>query len=138
MNISKTIPSKTELINELLSSVLAKLSDIGLDPGAIFNIKLALYEAMVNAVKHGNKLNPDLKVKLEINIQNGNLIMQVSDEGTGFDYKNIPNPLTSKNLERLSGRGIFLIEKIMDKFEFMNEGRTIKMVKFLNKKKEEK
>jgi serine/threonine-protein kinase RsbW len=131
MHISKTIPSQLELIDAFISSLLARLSHLSLNQNVNFNIKLALHEAIVNAVKHGNKMNSHLLVSVDITVQPNQIAIQVADQGNGFDYKSIPDPITPENLWKLSGRGIFLIQNAMDKIEFENEGRTIRMIKFL-------
>ncbi|MBF0521980.1 MAG: ATP-binding protein [Candidatus Omnitrophica bacterium] len=131
MHIFETIPSQVAPINGFVSSILEKLSPLALDQSTIFNIKLVLYEAIVNAVKHGNKMDPRLSVQVEITSDENQLTIQVTDQGKGFDYQKIPDPVKTENLEKLSGRGIFLIKNVMDKLEFANEGRTIKMTKFL-------
>ena len=131
MKISETMPSRLELTPDLISSLVEKLYHLPLDEYMIFNIKLALQEAVINAVEHGNKMQTDLLVQVDIEADGKQLIIQVSDQGNGFDYKTIPNPTEPQNLEKLRGRGIFLIQHVMDKIEFSNKGRTIRMIKYL-------
>lgn len=131
MRISETMPSQLELIDGFIFSLLTRISQSSFEQKVIFNIKLALHEALINAVKHGNRMEKDLSVRVHITKEDGLLTMQVTDQGKGFDFKNIPDPITPENLEKLNGRGIFLIQNAMDRVEFADQGRTIKMIKFL-------
>jgi serine/threonine-protein kinase RsbW len=125
------MPSQLKLIDDFVSSLLARLFSSPSEKNTVFNIKLALHEALINAVKHGNKMNGDLSVRVDITKEDGQLTIQVTDQGEGFDFKNIPDPITPENLEKLNGRGIFLIQNAMDRVEFAGNGRMIKMTKFL-------
>ena len=131
MRITETMPSQLKLIDDFVSSLLARLFSSPSEKNTVFNIKLALHEALINAVKHGNKMNGDLSVRVDITKEDGQLTIQVTDQGEGFDFKNIPDPITPENLEKLNGRGIFLIQNAMDRVEFAGNGRMIKMTKFL-------
>ena len=133
MKISETIPSQLELVPDFISSLVEKLYHLPLDEYTVFNIKLALQEAVINAVEHGNKMQSDLLIQVDIATDNQRLIIQVTDQGKGFDYKTIPNPTKPENIEKLRGRGIFLIQHVMNKIEFANKGRTIRMIKYLKK-----
>ena len=131
MRISESMPSKLELIDDFVSELLVRMFKSNVDKNSLFNIKLALHEAIINAVKHGNKLNENLRVQVEIKKEENQLIIRVKDQGDGFDYKNIPDPITPENLEKLNGRGLFLIQNAMDRVEYGDSGRVIKMMKFL-------
>lgn len=131
MHILETMPSRPELIDDFVASLLVKIDQWSVDEQTAFNIKLSLHEAIINAVKHGNQLDPDLSVQVDIAKQGGQLVIQVNDQGAGFDFTSIPDPITPENLEKLNGRGLFLIQNAMDRVEFTDQGRTIKMMKFL-------
>lgn len=114
MDICEKLPSRLESIPEFTSLLIERLSRLPITEEEIFNIKLSLQEALVNAIKHGNKLNPSLSAEVNIKIEDDRLIIEVRDQGNGFDFKNIPDPTTQDNLERVTGRGIFLIKNLMD------------------------
>lgn len=133
MKISETIPSRLELTPDLISSLVEKLYYLPLDEYIVFNVKLALQEAVINAVEHGNKMQSDLLVQVDIVADPQRITIEVTDQGKGFDYKAIPNPTETENIEKLRGRGIFLIRHAMDNIEFTNKGRTIRMIKYLKK-----
>jgi len=125
------MPSQLELVDGFVASLLIRIPQLNEDKDTLFNIKLALHEAIINAVKHGNKMNPNLPVQVDIKKDEGQVVIQVKDQGDGFDYKNLPDPITPENLEKLNGRGLFLIQNAMDRVEYADGGRIIKMVKFL-------
>ena len=131
MRISDSMLSQLDLIDDFVASLLLKILKMNVDKSSLFNIKLALHEAIINAVKHGNQSRPDLSVQVDITREENQLTIQVTDHGEGFDYQNLPDPITTENLEKLNGRGLFLIQNAMDRVEFSGQGRTIKMFKFL-------
>lgn len=131
MHILEYLPSSLEVVQRFVPAVIDKLKDCGLTKEELFDVKLSLDEALVNAIKHGNKSNPELKVSVNIEVKDGMLTMEVADQGDGFDFTKIPNPTEKNNLHKNSGRGVFLIKKLMDRVEHFDCGRKIKMVKFL-------
>jgi serine/threonine-protein kinase RsbW len=135
MRIDEALPSKVELIPDFISAAIEKLYHLPLDEHVIFQIKLSLQEAVVNAVKHGNKLNPDLFVQVVIEAEKSSVTIRVTDQGTGFDVKKVPNPTRPENIIKLQGRGIFLIRNLMDDVRFLDGGRTIKMIKNLKRER---
>jgi serine/threonine-protein kinase RsbW len=98
-------------------------------PEVAWAIKLALEEAMINAIKHGNKCNREKKVKVEASIGAQRTEITIEDEGEGFRREDVPDPTCDENLDRLHGRGILLIEAYMDEVQWLNGGRRVRMVK---------
>ena len=92
-------------------------------------VSVALQEALVNAMKHGNHNNPAKRVRItsEISIDEARFV--VEDEGEGFEKDNPPDPLTATNLFKPSGRGVLLIKSIMDRAEYNSRGNVVTMVK---------
>ena len=99
------------------------------------NLLIAALEATNNAITHGNKLEESKKVELVFDIDENKIILTVKDEGCGFDYKNLPDPTLPENIEKMSGRGVFLMSKLSDKIEFENNGSFVKMTFLMNKDK---
>jgi len=97
------------------------------------NLLIAALEAANNAITHGNKLIDTKNVILDYKIDDTKIVLTVTDEGAGFDYKNIPDPTSPENIENMSGRGVFLMSKLSDKIEFDKEGSIVKMTFFLIK-----
>lgn len=94
------------------------------------NILISTLEAINNAIIHGNKKDPNKNVILEVELKDSNcLVLSVSDQGKGFDYNNLPDPVAPENIEKPYGRGIFLIKHLADECTFHNNGKTVE-VKF--------
>jgi serine/threonine-protein kinase RsbW len=91
------------------------------------NILIATMEAANNAIMHGNKNDEKKQVEIRLQKNKSDLELTVKDEGTGFDFKSIPDPTSPENVEKISGRGVFLMEKLSDKIEFLENGRIVKL-----------
>jgi serine/threonine-protein kinase RsbW len=124
-------PSDLKIVKKASFKILDYLKDLRLDEYTLFKIVLCSEEALINAIKYGNKNNKELPVEISLSKKSDRIEIMVKDRGIGFDYKNIPDPTKEENLTKISGRGIFLIKKLMDKVEFLNNGSCIKMVKYL-------
>ena len=98
----------------------------------IFAIKLALEEALVNAIKHGNQMDPAKSVRVSYAVQSDRFDIRISDEGPGFDPDDVPDPTAPENLERPCGRGLLLIRHYMSEVTFQDRGNTIAMCKLRN------
>jgi serine/threonine-protein kinase RsbW len=96
---------------------------------ARFAIKLALEEALINAIKHGNKFDCRKKVKVRATISDQQAEIVIEDQGCGFDRTGIPDPTRDENLEKLNGRGLLLIESYMDEVQWSRGGRCVRMVR---------
>ena len=95
----------------------------------LFGIKLALEEALVNAIKHGNRGDPTKEARLRFHANPEFVLLEVEDDGAGFDPSLVPDPLAPENLERPSGRGLFLIRQYMTWMEHNERGNCITMCK---------
>ena len=127
------IPSDLKEVKKVSAEILDFLKACKLFKNELLDIKLCLEEALINAIKHGNRLDKSLKVKIDYNLGDDTFKVTITDEGEGFDYKHIPDPTLEENLQELKGRGIFLIRRLMDEVQFNERGNSITMVKFLNK-----
>lgn len=99
----------------------------------LMKIGMAVRESMVNAVVHGNRYNANKKVRLAITRGADKLTVKIADQGEGFAFENLPDPLAPENLMRTSGRGIFLIRSFMDEFEMRHldpGGTEVTLVKY--------
>lgn len=96
-------------------------------------IGMAVREAMVNAVFHGNKWDPGKKAGLTLEMEDDRLVIIITDEGAGFELEEVPDPLAAENLLKQSGRGIFLIRSFMDEIQVrrrLPRGTEMRMVKY--------
>lgn len=133
MQILEKIPSSLEVIPPFISKVIEKIKALGMSEDELFNVRLCLEEALVNAVKHGNKMDSNLFVEVSLKADSDRLVMEIKDEGEGFDFVNIKDPTREENLERTQGRGVFLIKKLMDEVRFEEKGSRIVMIKYLKR-----
>jgi serine/threonine-protein kinase RsbW len=99
------------------------------DEREIFGIKLAVEEALVNAIKHGNRMDPSKRVHIRYHVQPHRFEIGIVDEGGGFDPGTVPDPLAEENLERPSGRGLLLMRHYMDEVVYHPPGNRLTMSK---------
>jgi serine/threonine-protein kinase RsbW len=123
------LPSDLGLMNGVLDYLQERVAKLGLIAPEKSNLFIALDEAFVNAVKHGNKNDPSKLLKITAELSAKEAIFTVEDEGQGFDIRQIPDPCDPQNLFRTSGRGVLLIYNIMDEVEYNAQGNRVKMVK---------
>ena len=133
MIIIKDLPSELDILSKIIPSIMSEIKALSLSEEDCFNIKLSLEEALTNAIKHGNKMNPALFVKLKIEYAHDKLTITIEDQGEGFDYQHLSDPSKDGNLHNTSGRGVFLIKNLMDEVNFFSGGRGIKMTKSCKK-----
>jgi serine/threonine-protein kinase RsbW len=123
------LPSDLALMNGVLEYLQERVAKLGLIRPERSNLFIALDEAFVNAVKHGNKNDLTKLVKITAELSEKEASFTVEDEGEGFDIHEIPDPCDPANLFRTSGRGVLLIYNIMDEVEYNAQGNRVKMVK---------
>lgn len=126
------IASRIEML-DMVQAVLNHLCGVvGFNEEAIHYMSVAIRESVVNAMKHGNKLDEGKRVTLEFVLQAGALEVKVQDEGAGFDPALVPDPVAEENLLKAYGRGIFFMKSFMDDvvYSFPEQGgTTVTMVK---------
>jgi serine/threonine-protein kinase RsbW len=98
-----------------------------LEEGVYMNLMMALNEAACNAILHGNKLNPEKQVQIRATRFTDHLILEIHDQGEGFDPDSLPDPTHEDNLMKSGGRGIFIIRAYADHADFLDNGRLVKM-----------
>lgn len=120
----KSDQKELKKVEKFLSSIFEKRSL----PKECFNkVLLCISEAVVNSIEHGNKNDQQKTVDIEINCDRGNICIEISDEGEGFDYQNIENPTSKNNIKKESGRGIFIIKSLCNNLEFRNQGKSVEI-----------
>ncbi len=92
------------------------------------NLRVALAEALSNAMLYGNGADRSKRVRVELTITAKAIIAKVTDEGRGFDYEDIPDPTTPEGLLRPDGRGIFLMRKLLDEVSFNERGNSVTLL----------
>ena len=112
----------------LVEKAIDELSmELNLSDEVYGNIMVATMEATNNAIIHGNNSDPNKNVKIEILFGDRELKIHIEDQGLGFDYSNIPDPTSPENLEKIDGRGIFLMESLSDEILYLEDGRIVEL-----------
>jgi serine/threonine-protein kinase RsbW len=125
--------STMESVAEVEAAAEKLAIDAGLDEDGCFKIAMALREAAVNAVLHGNDYDSSKKIHVTMENNGTSLIFTIADEGKGLDPTTLPDPLAPENLLRGTGRGIFLIRSFMDEVNFrqLQPGTEMTLIKHL-------
>jgi serine/threonine-protein kinase RsbW len=130
--ISIQIPSIVENIRMIESFIDNAKERFDLDEDLYGNIMIAVTEAVNNAIKHGNSNNSSKNVFLSLTLNENLLKFVIKDEGTGFEYNNLPDPTAPENIEKPGGRGIFLMKHLSDEVEFTENGKTVELSFYMN------
>jgi serine/threonine-protein kinase RsbW len=126
----RILPTDLAVIRESERDLLARLAAMGYDEDHRFAVRLAFEEAMVNAMKHGNKMDRSLSVTLSYRVSPERVEIRVADEGRGFNPGSVPDPTADENLNKPCGRGIMLMRCYMDEVAYSSSGREVRMVKY--------
>lgn len=134
LRVSFTLDSTLETVDSAEATACRIAAEAGFDDDDITKITMAVREAAVNAVLHGNAYDPGKKVKLDFERTGEDLVITIRDQGKGLDVSQIPDPLAPENLLKTSGRGIFLIRSFMDEVEIhpSQTGTEIKLIKHVH------
>ncbi|MBM3982695.1 MAG: ATP-binding protein [Planctomycetes bacterium] len=124
-----TIPSNLAEARRVQELIADALHLHGYTDTDTFAIKLALEEALVNAIKHGNQLDPEKQVFVVFNVTPERFDIRITDEGAGFNPEDVPDPTAIENLERPCGRGLLLMRGFMTEVEYHGRGNVVTMAK---------
>ena len=122
------IPSIKENVSVVESFIENVGEQIKIEEAIYGNVLVSVTEAVNNAIVHGNKEDKNKKVKLALKKNKKSVKFVVEDEGVGFDFNNLPDPTSPKNIDKVKGRGIFLIKSLSDKATFKQGGRMLEML----------
>ena len=130
MEVDVVVESKIEAINPAVRKLMRILKKTCCGSQQEYAVETALREALANAIVHGNRMDPAKKVRVCCGCDAScDVVIVVKDEGEGFDPKNIPSPLTGALLNSDHGRGLYLINRLMDDVHLEQDGREIHMRK---------
>jgi serine/threonine-protein kinase RsbW len=132
--VSYTLDSTLETVNNAEATASNLATEAGFADEEVMKIAMAVREAAINAVLHGNAYDPAKKVSLQFERTSGDLVITIKDQGKGIDLNAIPDPLAPENLLKTSGRGIFLIRSFMDEVQINPSaaGTEIKLIKHVH------
>jgi len=129
MNEQLVIKSSPDNVVQVESFLEGVLRAHEVDDEIYGNILITVTEAVNNAILHGNKANveKDVKVECKVTENKKNILFRITDQGAGFDYNNLPDPTSPENIEKLSGRGVFLMKQLADMVIFDDNGSTVEL-----------
>lgn len=125
--IKIVIPSITENIRIIESFIDNAKEKFNLDDDIYGNIMIAVTESVNNAIMHGNKNDKSKNVTLSLSLNLNVINFTIMDEGNGFDFQNLPDPTSPENIDKPSGRGIFLMKHLSDEVLFKNNGSLVQL-----------
>lgn len=137
-SIEFELPGVLSVMQVVLDYLLKRVDKLGVVKTEESNLFVALDEAFVNAIKHGNKFDTKKNIRIAADVSTAEARFTVEDEGEGFDVDNIPDPLDPQNLFKPSGRGVLFIYNIMDEVKYNERGNRLTMVKKGGNSKESK
>jgi serine phosphatase RsbU (regulator of sigma subunit)/anti-sigma regulatory factor (Ser/Thr protein kinase) len=123
------IPSEPMQLNRVETLILNRLEALNYGERAIFGVRLAIEEAVINAIKHGNRMDKAKKVTITYSADQDECVISVADEGRGFDPGAVPDPTMDENLELPHGRGLVLMKAYMDDVSHNEKGNMVTMRK---------
>ena len=121
------IASRIESLREVEKMVDEVSTECCMSSEVYGNVMIATMEAANNAILHGNKLDEEKDVNIIFRWDSDKLELVIQDQGKGFNYKNVPDPTAPGNVEKVNGRGVFLMEKLSDKISFKENGRKVSL-----------
>ena len=131
------IPNNTETAREVQERIIGLMEQNAWPMRECFGVRLALEEAMVNAIKHGNRMEPDKQVFIACELTAEEISVVIEDQGDGFKLEDVPDPTEDENLENPGGRGIMLIRSFMNAVAYNDRGNRLTMIKKLGVENEE-
>ena len=127
--LDKSIPSGLPHGREVVDEVIDQLRTHDWNDSDVFAVRMALEEAVVNAIKHGNRSDPVKAVHIDCRLNHSKIRILVRDEGPGFDPEEVPDCTADENLDKPSGRGLLLIRHYMTSVEYNACGNVLVMEK---------
>jgi serine/threonine-protein kinase RsbW len=119
------IPSETEAGQQAIQRIIQLLERMDFPAKDVFGVRLALDEAMVNAIKHGNRMDSEKSVRIACQVSNEKVRIEIEDEGSGFDWNHLPDPTDLDNLEKPCGRGVMLMRAFLNVVEYNEQGNCV-------------
>ena len=120
-----TLVSTMDDMLPCITRIVSNMQAAGFAAKEVFGARLALEEAVVNAIRHGHRSDPRKHVDVRFQINQEQLLVEIHDQGPGFDPESLPDPLAPENLERPGGRGVFLIRRYMTWVQYNEAGNGV-------------
>ncbi|MQA90984.1 MAG: ATP-binding protein [Gemmatimonas sp.] len=127
--VALQLPSDLRIIEAAVSHLVSRCRAFAFEgPRLELNFRVGVTEALANAVLYGNSNDPAKTVYVKLKIDEHQVVVCVADEGDGFDPSSVPDPTTPENIHSPGGRGLFLIQHLMDEIHFNERGNSVRMV----------
>jgi len=127
--VALELPSELRAVEVAVEYVVRRCESCGEDRARLqLNFRVALLEAITNAVLYGNHQDPSKRVRIEVFVRNCSVVACITDEGEGFDPARVPDPTAMENLEREGGRGLFLMQALLDEVHYNERGNSVVLV----------
>jgi len=123
------IPSRLGAAQGAENKLLEEVARHAYSEASAFAVKLAVEEALNNAIKHGNRFDSSKTIDLTFRVNSAEIAVTITDQGSGFDPEVVPDPTAEENLVKPTGRGIMLMRAYMDEVHFNDRGNQVRMVK---------
>jgi serine/threonine-protein kinase RsbW len=133
ISCSIVVESKPSAVVEVCKQILSKLEANRFGKDDIFAVHLTLEEAFLNAVKHGNRMDPTKKVKIDYSVDSDKVEICITDEGSGFQPDSVADPRFGEGLYEPGGRGLLLMNSYMDTVRYNEQGNSVYMVRYKEK-----
>lgn len=124
-----TIPSEFSEGHRIIEEIMTAVAEYGFGDRDVFHIRLALEEGIVNAIKHGNQMEPDKVVRMKYSVSSEEFSIRIEDEGTGFNPSDLPDPTAVENIDKPCGRGVMIIRGFMTSVDYHGRGNVLTMTK---------
>lgn len=122
------IASRTENLRQVERFIDGMCEELKINQDYYGNILIALTEAVNNAIIHGNHNDPGKNITVSFKGEGNRISFAVQDQGPGFDYSNLPDPTSAENIEKPSGRGVFLMRNLADEVRFNETGSRVELI----------
>ena len=127
-SIRLSLPTDLDAIEEAVDLIARHCLEAGLGARtARFNLRVALSEALANAVKYGNRFDPAKRIEVDVMVSKTHVNLHIRDQGPGFDPDTVPDPTLPDRLQEPDGRGLFLIRNLVEDVSFNERGNSICM-----------
>ena len=125
----RKLPADPDQCAPLVAEILDALQLHGWSAGDKFGIQMAMEEAVMNAIKHGNGCDPTKMVDINLGFDDQKFEATISDDGCGFNPDEVPDPTADENIGKTCGRGVMLMKEFVDSLEYNETGNEVKMMK---------
>lgn len=135
-SIDKKIPSELDAGHAVIEELMSALEALGWEGRDVFHIQMAIEEAVVNAIEHGNKRDESKQVHVVFRVNRERAELSVTDQGQGFDHKNVADPTEDDRIDQPRGRGVMLIRELMTESTYNEVGNGVQMLKLRSQPEE--